>query len=402
LNDQHNSKVKIGAIIVAVIAVILYAIFMVIGVREGGGFLALAIVIFAIVSLSPILAAIKSKSLDLIFMIFLPFIGLGVTVYEFGAKKEADVDRKRYIDIQIEQKILRWIAAVKKHESAMKRTYKEYWQNLTPYQFEKEVAKLYSDFGYETRVTSAVADGGIDVIMTKDSQRIAVQCKHHAKPVGPNDVRALQGVVASQGYDYGVFVSLNGFTTSVHGEIARGRVKIELVSLSDILEMNGAMQRAERIAENKNRILIAKKEANTITELGKKEFEYERDNVAKQINNLRAQLNTDSIEGVVATAEKLNEAIEKEKKIDRILTNTVVKLQSNKQVVSVGSAVKTVDEDGEEVVFYIVNAFEANVLLDKISIDSPLGKALCGKRAGDIVRVNTPSGESKYEIIAIL
>jgi len=51
--------------------------------------------------------------------------------------------------------------------------------------------------------------------------------------------------------------------------------------------------------------------------------------------------------------------------------------------------------------FKIVGATEANFLEGKISIDSPLGKALLNKPEGAIVEVETPQGKMKYKILKI-
>jgi transcription elongation factor GreA len=51
--------------------------------------------------------------------------------------------------------------------------------------------------------------------------------------------------------------------------------------------------------------------------------------------------------------------------------------------------------------FTIVGEFEADPAESKISSTSPLGKALLGKKKGDVVTVNAPAGEIKYEIVAI-
>ena len=113
----------------------------------------------------------------------------------------------------------------------------DFWVNLSGYQFETEVANLYSKLGYSSTVTRATGDGGVDIVLRKGMERIAVQCKHHKNKVGPNDVRALQGVVYNGNYSYGIFVSLNGFTPTVTQEIANGKVKIELVELNDLIVM---------------------------------------------------------------------------------------------------------------------------------------------------------------------
>ena len=70
--------------------------------------------------------------------------------------------------------------------------------------------------------------------------------------------------------------------------------------------------------------------------------------------------------------------------------------------VNVGSIVKVKDFDfNEEDEFTIVGSAEADPLENKISNESPVGKALIGKKAGDKVEVIVPDGISKYEIISV-
>lgn len=68
--------------------------------------------------------------------------------------------------------------------------------------------------------------------------------------------------------------------------------------------------------------------------------------------------------------------------------------------VDVGTKV-TVRFNGKEIVFNIVGEWEADPMNKKISHESPLGKALVGKRVGDKVEVEAPAGKVNYEIIAI-
>lgn len=64
-----------------------------------------------------------------------------------------------------------------------------------------------------------------------------------------------------------------------------------------------------------------------------------------------------------------------------------------------GATVTLVNLDTEESrVYQIVGDDEADVKSGKISYQSPIARALIGKREGDEVRVNTPSGEVDYEI----
>ncbi|QOL19743.1 transcription elongation factor GreA [Candidatus Bodocaedibacter vickermanii] len=70
--------------------------------------------------------------------------------------------------------------------------------------------------------------------------------------------------------------------------------------------------------------------------------------------------------------------------------------------VKFGASVKLIDEDTEEAVAYqIVGDDESNLSKGKISLSSPLAKALIGKESGDSVDVRTPGGVKSYEIIEV-
>lgn len=70
-------------------------------------------------------------------------------------------------------------------------------------------------------------------------------------------------------------------------------------------------------------------------------------------------------------------------------------------VVTVGSTVRIMDEGGEELAYTIVGSAEADPLHDRISNESPVGRALLGKRKGDKVTVQVPAGTIKYTIKGI-
>lgn len=69
-------------------------------------------------------------------------------------------------------------------------------------------------------------------------------------------------------------------------------------------------------------------------------------------------------------------------------------------VVQLGSSVRVKANTGEEI-FSIVGSFEANPLERKLSIDSPIGKALFGKRVGETVSITVPSGVITYKILSV-
>lgn len=66
------------------------------------------------------------------------------------------------------------------------------------------------------------------------------------------------------------------------------------------------------------------------------------------------------------------------------------------------TSVKVKDlKHNEEITFTLVSPEEADFELDKISIVSPLGKALLGKKVNDIVNVEVPAGAIEYKILEI-
>ncbi|MDD5137873.1 MAG: transcription elongation factor GreA [Candidatus Omnitrophota bacterium] len=70
--------------------------------------------------------------------------------------------------------------------------------------------------------------------------------------------------------------------------------------------------------------------------------------------------------------------------------------------VYIGACVKLRDQDTEEESAYtLVSPAEADYTQNKLSIESPIGKALLGRKAGDVVEIQVPAGILKYRIIEI-
>jgi transcription elongation factor GreA len=72
-----------------------------------------------------------------------------------------------------------------------------------------------------------------------------------------------------------------------------------------------------------------------------------------------------------------------------------------RDVVSLGCRVTVLEGDGESEVFQIVGSTEADTRAGKISLESPIGKALLGHRAGESVNVPTPAGKIVFKIKTI-
>ena len=89
-----------------------------------------------------------------------------------------------------------------------------------------------------------------------------------------------------------------------------------------------------------------------------------------------------------------------EDKISRAQVIDVSKLSGDQ--VKFGATVTVVDEDTEEESRYqIVGEHEADVKQGKISIASPIARAMISKEVGDVVEVNTPGGVQAYAILKV-
>ncbi|APR83608.1 Transcription elongation factor GreB [Minicystis rosea] len=66
-----------------------------------------------------------------------------------------------------------------------------------------------------------------------------------------------------------------------------------------------------------------------------------------------------------------------------------------------GAAVELEDESGARSTYVIVGEDESDMKVNRISWRSPVGRALLGKRPGDVVTVRRPAGETDLEIIAV-
>ena len=90
--------------------------------------------------------------------------------------------------------------------------------------------------------------------------------------------------------------------------------------------------------------------------------------------------------------------------IEKILKHAEVVVEDEVDLdkINVGCTVLLYDKEFEEEVEYqIVGSTEANSLAGKISNESPLGKALMGRKVGDNIEVNAQAGVIEYEVLKI-
>ncbi len=90
--------------------------------------------------------------------------------------------------------------------------------------------------------------------------------------------------------------------------------------------------------------------------------------------------------------------------VENILSNYVVieEDESSGTYVRLGSTVTVLDKEfDEEVTYKIVGSQEADPMNGAISEDSPFGRALLGKNAGDDVTVDAPAGPVEYKLLKV-
>ena len=124
--------------------------------------------------------------------------------------EEYKIEYSKYLELKNEaESYLKRVAEINALNDKQK---PQFWVNLTGLEFEHEIARLLKAMGFDTEVTKASGDHGIDVIAKYDGRIIAVQCKAHSKKLSERVARDLYGVLHGYGFDEGFIMSLRGAT----------------------------------------------------------------------------------------------------------------------------------------------------------------------------------------------
>ncbi len=152
---------------------------------------------------------------------------------------------------------------------------------------------------------------------------------------------------------------------------------------------------------------------NILTYAGLKQLEEElqdlkvvrRQEVAQKIREAREQGDLSENAEYDAAKDEQRDIELRIEELEKILKNAEVVVEDEVDVdkINIGCRVKVYDcEYDEELEFQLVGSTEASSLQGKISNESPVGQALIGKRAGDLVSVDMPNGASaQYRVIEI-
>lgn len=129
-----------------------------------------------------------------------------------------------------------------------------------------------------------------------------------------------------------------------------------------------------------------------------------RKEVAQKIKEAREQGDLSENAEYDAAMDEQRDIETRIEEVEKILRNAevVVEDEVDLEKISIGCKVRILDcEFDEELEYKLVGSTEANSLKGKISNESPVGKALIGKKVGDTVTVETLAGELEYKVLEI-
>jgi transcription elongation factor GreA len=146
-----------------------------------------------------------------------------------------------------------------------------------------------------------------------------------------------------------------------------------------------------------------------LTKQGAAELESELNNLTAKRSTIAESIKSARELGDLAenaeyqTARQEQERNEKRiAEIEHILKNTkLISTPKSDDKVVLGATVKLKSSNGKSKEFQVVGTVEADPLNGKISDESPIGKALLGKKVGETIEIKTPAETTTYEIAEI-
>jgi transcription elongation factor GreA len=124
----------------------------------------------------------------------------------------------------------------------------------------------------------------------------------------------------------------------------------------------------------------------------------ERIRVAREFGDIAENAEYDDAKNEQAHVEARIATLEERLKNARVVTKKEIKSGE----VSIGTKVRLRDMDANQTVeYHIVGSAEANPSEFKLSNESPVGKAIMGRKKGEVVEVAAPRGALKYKILEI-
>lgn len=132
--------------------------------------------------------------------------------------------------------------------------------------------------------------------------------------------------------------------------------------------------------------------------------EVKRQDIAQKLKEARAQGDLSENAEYDAAKDEQRDVEARIEELEKILKNAEVVVEDEIDIdkINIGCKVTILDlEFTEELTYKIVGSAEANSLKGRISNESPVGKALIGKKIGDVIAVETPAGTLEYKVLEI-
>ena len=147
-----------------------------------------------------------------------------------------------------------------------------------------------------------------------------------------------------------------------------------------------------------------------LTKKGLEDVQEELDNLKKvirpevisQIKEARAQGDLSENAEYHAARDRQGQVEARIKELEYIVDNATIIEEGKKNEIMVGATVEILYIDDDETEEYsIVGSTEADPLNNKISNESPIAKGIMGKKAGDVVTIESPNGNYDIKIVSI-
>ena len=128
----------------------------------------------------------------------------------------------------------------------------------------------------------------------------------------------------------------------------------------------------------------------------------QRREIAQKIKEAREQGDLSENAEYDAAKDEQRDIEARIEQIEKILKNAEVVLDEEIDLTRIGCVVRVLDiEYDEEEEYKLVGSSEASSLQNKVSNESPIGRALLGAQVGDMVEVEAPAGVVQYKVLSI-
>lgn len=131
--------------------------------------------------------------------------------------------------------------------------------------------------------------------------------------------------------------------------------------------------------------------------------EEDRPRIIQAIKEARAQGDLSENADYDAARDEQAKVEARIKELEYMVEHATIIEDAPKGVVGLGSTVtiQYLDDEDDEDEYKIVGSLEADPFENKVSDESPIGSALCGKKVGDVVEIESPNGTYEVKIVKI-